>query len=153
VSNDIKAVITLVVTAFLIVVMMIWGSADADVRPRLVSGLFTLAAGVAVGLAIWQLGRQAGNKNDANGRIGAYRDFFRNRKPILAAVGLWLLALAAYSQFPVETISPDLAGNLIAEATGIVVTVGLIQWLIEQNENRRTRAARFQAYNEATRLH
>lgn len=66
-NNDTKAVITLVVVAFLILGMVIWGTAGADIRPNVVSGLFTLASAIgAVFIAFYQLRRQGVNTIKAN---------------------------------------------------------------------------------------
>lgn len=81
------------------------------------------------------------------------RGIYTNRKPTLVAVALWFVAFAVYWDFPIHVLGSDLAGNLIAESSGIVITVGLIQWLFEMNDKRKTKSARFQAYNEAVRLH
>jgi hypothetical protein len=66
-SNDTKAITTLVVVAFIILAMVIWGSAGADIRPSVVSGLFTLAAASAAAfVAFRQLRKQAEQTIAAN---------------------------------------------------------------------------------------
>ena len=66
-SNDLRALATLAVVALLTLAMMIFGSVGPDIRPNVVSGLFTLAAAaVAATVVFWQLRKQAENAAKSN---------------------------------------------------------------------------------------
>lgn len=67
-SNDLKAVITLVVVAFLILFTVMWArSESAQVQAAYVTGIFSLLAAIGAAFVVfWQLRKQAENTIKAN---------------------------------------------------------------------------------------
>lgn len=79
------------------------------------------------------------------------RFFERHLATVLAVLLFACLAMVHYLWRP-NLLPADLAGNLFAESFGILFTVGLLDQLIQANERRRSRGARFAAYQTANRV-